>query len=86
MTHHGNVQRRAKIDGCTGCRVRVCSNKRRDESHDSVESDCNAVPCRTMGRRQYFWSVSIEAAVIDVDREVNGAREACVDVNTDIAP
>ena len=43
-------------------------NDSADNTHDTINTDGNAVSRAAMGRRQHFGSVGVEAAVVDVLR------------------
>ncbi len=74
-TYHANIKSGGNVDwGIGGC-IGDGSDDGRQKTHNAITGDSDTVPRSAVGRRQDFRRVSIERAVVDVNREVDGAGE-----------
>lgn len=77
-SYHASKERGTDIDRCTGRCVGVRCDESRDQAHDSITCNRNTIASCSMGRRQHFWRVCVQSAVVDVDEEVDHASECNV--------
>lgn len=75
---HTNKQGRAHIDGRRGAGVGRGADDGRDDAHDAVAGDGDAVAGGAVGAGQDLGRVGVQGAVVDVEAEADGAAEADV--------
>lgn len=78
LTHHNDVQNRADVNRCAGCRIRSCRHSSRDKAHNSITCYRDSVACSSVCGGKDFWSIGIEGSVVDVNSEVDGAGKSKV--------
>lgn len=68
-------ERSAHIDGHARARVALRCNYRRDDAHDTVARDRDAVPRGSVGAGQHLGRVRVQAPVVDVEAKGDHAGE-----------